>query len=528
MRKCPRCGSTMIQATSISGAPSEFWLECTKCNAYFNTYKPQPHQEAVHRDPHLYVGNFGGYGTGKTLTSREEVYKHLFLTPNANILIAANIAAQYEQTLKRDIESDLPIQFVKRVNIQKSYIDFINGGRIMFRPLDDVDKLRSLNLTMFVVVEASEVDPDAFPQLKTRLRNLAASVPKLTPRGKVMTKVLPNGAEVPEVYVEWRKGIIESNPSSGWIRNDVLYVSEDVHKHGNILDNVEVPDDRKDKYISSHIASTDINSYLPPDFIEEICKNKPEWWINRYIFSSFSYSEGLVYPGMPKCVIPHFEIPKEWKRIVAADYGLSDEFVYLLGAIDERAGELHIYREYHTNNRNIKDLAAIYFDITSDVPSGGMLTAPILDPKSGAKRDYNKKSLYDHFLDYGIAFQPGAINIDARVFRTNTYIESGKLRIHDNCTYLIGELEDYRFPPKRLGVTTKAQDKPQDKNNHAINPLEWICMKLPADPKQLYYGVYDQYGNDLTKMYRPEQSGVPFALQDTEPKNYDLFEREEW
>ena len=146
--KCPRCQTELNQAVSIAGTPSEFWLECPRCNTYVNTYKPQPHQEAIHRDPHLYVGNFGGYGTGKTLTSRQEVYKHIFITPNANVLISANIAAQYEQTIKREMELDLPAAFIKHVNVQKSYWDLVNGARIMFRPLDDPDKLLSLKLTM--------------------------------------------------------------------------------------------------------------------------------------------------------------------------------------------------------------------------------------------------------------------------------------------------------------------------------------------------------------------------------------------
>ena len=56
-----------------------------------------------------------------------------------------------------------------------------------------------------------------------------------------------------------------------------------------------------------------------------------------------------------------------------------------------------------------------------------------------------------------------------------------------------------------------------DKNNHAINPLEWICMALPADPGKLYYGVYDSTGRDLTMMQKKEiETGVPYALQDEE------------
>ena len=526
--KCPRCGSELRPAIAMNGGESEFWLECTRCNAFVNTYMPQPHQSSVHEDPHRFIGNFGGYGTGKTLTSRQELYKHIFLTPNANVLVSANISSQYEQTIKRDIEADLPAFFIKKINTQKSYWDFINGARVMFRPLDDVDKIRSYNLTMFIIIEASEVDEAAFTQLKTRLRNLNAAVPELDEEGKVKMRTLENGTEVPIVRVDWMKGIIESNPDAGWIRSEVLYVSDKIYTHGRTLEEVEVTDDVRDPAISSHIASTDCNAFLPPGFVETLCTNKPSWWINRYIYSSFSYAEGLVYPTALTRVCNHFKVPDDWKRIVAADYGLSDDFVYLYGAIDEKDGIIYIYKEERTNNKNIEELARLFHESSADIPVGGFYTAPILDPKSGAKRDYNKKTLYDHFLDYGIAFQPGAVSVDARVYRTNTYLESGRLRIMDNCVGLIDELKDYRFPPKSLTAkTSKSYDKPMDKNNHAINPLEWICMALPADPSKLYYGVYDQYGNDLSKERASVHSGIPPQLQDDDIV-YDPYTFTEW
>jgi hypothetical protein len=517
----------MHQAISYSEAPSEFWLECDRCNTFVNTYVPQPHQAAVHRDPHLYIGNFGAYGTGKTVTSRQEIYKHIFLTPNANVLVCANIAAQYEQTIKRDIELDIPKAFIKYVSVQKSYIDFINGARIMFRPLDDPDKLRSLNLTMFVMVEASEVDGEAFQQLKTRVRNMAASTQALGQDGKPLFRTAENGQPIPVVDKDWRRGIIESNPDSGWIRTEVLYNSDTITKHGHVLDDYQVPENAKDPAIATHVASTDVNAFLPPTFIDELCKNKPAWWISRYVFSSFSYAEGLVYPSAATSIVPTYEVPQYWKRIIAADYGLSDDFVYLFGAIDERRGKLVIYKEVRTNNRNIEELSKLYHSNVTDIPSGGYVCTPLLDPKSGAKRDYNKKTLFDHFLDYGILFQPGHVNVDARVYRTNTYFESGRIEIMDCCAGLIAELRDYKFPPKSLTSSTRAQDKPIDKNNHGINPLEWMCMALPPDPKKLLYGAYDSRGNDLTRHTTYEDDWMPHALRDEEPE-YNLYDNRDW
>lgn len=200
-RRCPRCNSPLVPTISISGSPSTDWLECSNkvCNTFVDTYHPMPHQADVHRDAHRILGNFGSYGTGKTKTSEKEIEKHIFLTPNANILLGANITSQYEQTLLRDFEKSFPAAFLDSRSVQKGYLDFINGARLMLRPFDDPDKLRSNNYSLVVMLEASEINADAFHQLKTRLRNTAATCVDPTTH----------------LVYDWRKLICESNPDSG-------------------------------------------------------------------------------------------------------------------------------------------------------------------------------------------------------------------------------------------------------------------------------------------------------------------------
>jgi len=379
-------------------------------------------------------------------------------------------------------------------------MDLVNNARIMFRPFDDPEKLRSLNLSMFVIVEASETSADTFHQLKTRLRNQAA--------------FNNNG--------DWRRGIIETNPGAGWIRSDVLLNSQTITVHGSSLSEY-APSLTPDPNISTHITSTDANQYLPPNFISELAINKPQWWVLKYIYGSFSYAEGLVYPATSKCIVESFTPPRHWKHLVAADYGLRDKFAFLAGAIDPVNGILHIYKNQTTNDKSIEDLAKMYYKFTDHIPQGGLYTAPIMDPKSGPKRDYEKKTLYDHFLDYGIAFQPGHIQVDARVYRVNTYLESGKLKIHDNCIELITELQNYKFPERTLG-SKWVSDKPVDKDNHSINPLEWICMALPADPKymQMFAGHADSFTRDR-QTARDKEANVSWQLAD-DPQTTPTYE----
>lgn len=515
--KCPRCGSPTGPTSSITGTESEFWLECTRCNTFINTYIPQEHQAAVHRDPHRFVGNFGGYGTGKTTTSREELIKHVLITPDANALIGANVAAQYEQTIKRELEADLPSAFVQSYNQQKQFFTLRNGARIMYRPFDDPEKLRSLNLSMFVIIEGSEVKASTFTQLKTRLRNIASTTPKLQPDGTPVYKTTKEGVDIPVIEHDWRKGLIESNPSSGWIRDELLLVSSDIQKHGSVIDTYTVLGNKMDKNISSHIASSDVNAYLPPGWMEATCKNRPMWWTKRYIYGSFNYAEGLVYPTAMDHVVDDFDIPKDWKRIVAFDYGLNDDAVYVWGAVDPNKGILYIYKEQRNTQQNVEFLANVFHKEAVNVPVGGWICQPIIDPKSGIKRDYNKKTLIDHFIDYNIYFKPGQVSVDARVYRVNTYLEQGRLKIFRSCTALVKELRDYKFRPKSLDKPNANTDKPVDKDNHGINAMEWICMELPADPKKLVFGVYNSQGEDITKEARNVELS-PF--DDEEERDY--------
>ena len=79
----------------------------------------------------------------------------------------------------------------------------------------------------------------------------------------------------------------------------------------------------------------------------------------------------------------------------------------------------------------------------------------------------------------------------------NTYINTGKLRIMDCCTELIGELKEYKFPARTLNDAKEA-NKPVDKNNHYINATEWPLMALPADPKQLRGAAYDRFSGSAS------------------------------
>ena len=175
-----------------------------------------------------------------------------------------------------------------------------------------------------------------------------------------------------------------------------------------------------------------------------------------------------------------------------------------------------VYKEWYDNNRNIAELAAAVKAGSADVPDGGWIRPHIIDPKSGIKRDYNKKSLLDHFLEYGISYTPGQVSVDARVFKLNTMFEQDRIEIMDCCQNLIAELKDYKFPSDDSAESGR-KDKPEDKNNHLINPLEWIAMELPTNPGEALFGIYSNKGYNIIEQ----------AKKDLEQYNRFIFEDEQ-
>lgn len=510
--RCPRCKGKFKPAESFLGGPSPTWYKCVNCNTYYCSYRPMKHQYAVHKDVHKIIGNFGGYGTGKTTTSEYEMMKHIFITPNANIIAGANVQSQYEQTLKRFFEMEIPAAFVRDYSSQKQHMDFVNGARLMWRPFDDPDKIRSYTISMAVLLEASEIKGDTYTQAKTRLRSLAATIPERDANGEIVYEEI-DGEMVPKVKFDWRRMIVESNPDAGWIRNEVLLKSEIIHQYKTNWNYQRDPESLNPN-IASHVAASTVNPYLPKGFLDDLRRSNPDWWVRRYLEGSFQYSEGLVYPSAPNTVVDPFPIPKDWKRLIAFDYGIADLAAFVWAAVNPITGVIFVYQVKTARDRNVEQLAQMYKLGSHDIPDGGLYGQPLIDPKSGPKRDYNLRSLSDQFLDHGISFKAGQIDVNARIYRLNTYIESGKLKIFSTCTHLLEELRDYKFKERTLTDMDRKISGPVDKNNHAINALEWITMELPHDPRQVLGEVYGKDGNRIK--YPGEEAQTPWQFAEDE------------
>jgi PBSX family phage terminase large subunit len=420
----------------------------------------------------------GGYGSGKTTTAAAEMLKLILETPKGTSLIGAATYNQLEQTAQKTFLEMLPEEFIASRSVQKNYVELINGHRVLFRSLDDEGKARSLNLSFWWIEEASEVGYDYFVQLQTRLRNHTT---------------------------QNHRGILSSNPDLGWIRTDFLLRSANIY---NAQEPYFVPEEDKNNEYATHVAPTHLNTYLPPGFYASTAAGKPQFWINRYLNGSFSYSEGAVYQTFGDHIVKPFKIPPHWERMGGADFGIRDETVLLMAAIDPDSGIVYLYDEYYKNNMPVPEHAKRMKEMVEKVPYG-KLRFLVGDPAGKRNNINDMRSIFDHYAEYGLWFKDGNNRIDAGLAKVNAYFSLDRLKVFSSCVNTIREGLNYKYKPEELDSKKNPDNKPIDKDNHAMDSLRYLINELPDNPDLLMQKSYKS--RDFNG--KTDNGDIPFALQ---------------
>jgi len=433
----------------------------------------------------------GGFGSAKTSTCATEFIEAALRTPNGLGLIGAQTLPQLENTAKLELKNMLTTELIKHERLQKNEIILINGYRIIFRPLDDPDKFKSLNLTHFWIEEASDVALTIFIQLKTRLRN-----------------------NVTKDHF----GILSTNPSMGWIKSEFLLQSQSIK--GGTVDYSNQMNAELNPFYSTHISETAKNKYLPKDFIEMNSKGKEQWWINRFLNASFENKEGNVYPQWEDSLVQPFEIPKHWEKIQGSDFGINDPTVALWGAIDPKTGTTYICDEHYESGKAVPH-HAIEMKKRLDTIPFGRLRFVVGDPSGQNRSHSDMRSVFEHYAEHGVYFQAGMNKLEDGVYKVHAFFELGILKIFSSCRNTIKEIQEYRYPENSDTRKTNIGDKPIDKDNHAMDALRYMIAELPDNPKDLINKSYSFYVENSQKI---EYDSIPHALQDDEM----VYNEQEW
>ena len=296
--RCPNCRAREIIIDTRSRHQYGY---CDTCSAAYIHYIPLPHQLDVHKSKAPLKLLIGGMGSAKSRAGVIEIIDHVLSVPNGRTIIMAQTLTQLSKAIMPIFDEYLPRKFVSKWTDTKAQIEITlnNGHQIIGMPSDDEEKLRSMDITAFLIEEASGVKKEVYEECIRRSRNVAGII---------------DG--VPHYL-----GIIISNPAQGFIRN-LLFTASKIYGSKSIKGTVAMYKDRiKDPNpdLEAFLSSSRDNTYLPPGFIDKVINSLTPQQVRLYVDCIIEYAEGAFYPDFLQQVVDDFEIPKHWKRYLSHD-----------------------------------------------------------------------------------------------------------------------------------------------------------------------------------------------------------------
>jgi PBSX family phage terminase large subunit len=377
-----------------------------------------PSQDRLLFTESRYPAFIGGVGSGKTMGGCLKAV--LECKPGS---YGAIIAPTYP--MLRDVAQATFLSILDTHNLRYEHwktdgIITVNGALVYLRSGDNPERLRGLNLAWAYIDEAALAREAVWNIVLGRLR-----------------------------HGESRKAWITTTPAGfNWVYR-------------------RWQEKQREGYEIIH-ASTRENKYLPTGYIDDLVASYTSEYAKQEIDGEFVAFEGLVYSEFRQQVhVTNDEIPDTWERIRGVDYGYTNPFVCLWGALDSD-GRLYIYDEHYMSRRLIREHASAIMERES---RAYRFTVADWDAQENAEMSACGISTVRARKDIISGLQKVkarlAVQPDGRP----------RLYIHERCVNTLRELSMYRWDTGRTGTERETPVKELD---HAMDALRYMVMEVDA------------------------------------------------
>ena len=367
----------------------------------------------------------GAFGAGKTRVLCWKLVMRASVPGAVELLCRKHNVTLKRTTLRTLLKPDGNLPPVLRPgtyrhNKSEQRIEIIGGGEIMYFGLDDPEKIGSTPATGAGVDEAVELDEADWDALRGRIR--------------VKLDGLPN-----QLY-----GACNPGPPTHFL----------AQRFGLAKGMDAVKD------CAAITTCTPENFFLPKDYVHDIGKFVGVQR-QRYYEGLWVAAEGLVFPGLLDCFIPHQKAPSGF-NVGGVDFGWRNPFCALGGTIYASEGGkpiLYIWFEDYASEVPIMEHAV---NMNRAFPDGDCVW--YCDPEDPeAIRDLRKyecsaKKAYNKII----------YSIDA----VNALIANDQLFISDMCVHTKEEASVYCYNHE------DEKEKPVDKFNHAMSAIRYIASAV--------------------------------------------------
>lgn len=360
---------------------------------------------------------YGGAGSGKSYFVMQKIILKA-LDSQRKVLIVRKVGA----TLKESVWS-LTLELihtggltpaVKQINKSDLTIEFLNGSVLLFKGLDDSEKIKSINgITDIVIEEATEITLDDFTQLNLRLRSKK-------PNNQIHLMFNPV-SKANWVY----KYFFETKP-------DNCVIVQTTYKD---------------------------NPHLPKEYVDSLhaLENKNPAYYKIYVRGEFATLDKLVFPVIHKRIISEDELKDAWFW-AGMDFGYTnDPTAITWGYYNPAQNDLYITGEYDK------------IGMTNDVIAETLISLGLSKEKIVA--DSAEPKSITELRNLGIkrimASVKGADSVKNGIDR----MQRCNIIIDERCTKTIEEFENYTWQKDRK--TGEYINQPVDSYNHHIDSIRY-------------------------------------------------------
>ena len=369
---------------------------------------------------HRYEVYYGGAGSGKSVFIAQKLILKALKSKRKVLIIRKTLNSQKDSCWRLILEqlSDLNIRHMCKVRITDFAIELPNGSVMLFKGLDDSERIKSIvGITDIWIEEATELIEEDFDQLDLRLRARADSLQMFVSFNPI--------SKVNYVYRKWFA-------ETAVVGDDTLIV--------------------KTTYKD--------NRFLPEEYIQSL-ENKihtnPTYY-RIYAMGEFCSLDKLVYNNWR---VQAFEPPADGKLIVGLDFGFTNDPTAIVASI-VKGDDIYVFREYTGTGKTNQQIAEI---ITNMGFAKSTIIADSAEPKSVAEiRRCGIMRIRES--------QKGKDSIIHGIQRLQGY----NLIVHPSCENIIMELENYSWIKDKL--TGEYTNKPVDMFNHSLDALRYSLQAL--------------------------------------------------
>ena len=230
------------------------------------------------------------------------------------------------------------------------------------------------------------------------------------------------------------------------------------------------------------------NPYLMADGqYEAMLRSLPEVERKRLLEGDWDVAEGAAFPEFSRVrhVVEPFDLPTNWPRIRAADYGYASPSCVLWGAIDWD-NNIWVYKELYAKHLTAEELADRILEMEELDP---LPHYTVLDSSCWNKTGFGP-SIAETMMRAGVRWTPsdrnrlqGKMEVHRRL-ANDPYSNEPRLRIFSTCQNIIKQLSG--IPLSK----TNSEDVDTKSEDHAYDALRYMVMTRMSG----YASIHQQLG----------------------------------